>query len=297
MSDPSTPRDFEGLKALMAERRGELPRRLQQVAAFAVEHPDEVAFGTAASIATLADVQPSTLVRFAKALGYAGFSDLQSVFRHRLRERWPDYEERLRTLNDVGSAGRDPLRLLFGFAETAAASLDRMRQTISGADLDAAIDILARAESIYLLGQRRAFPVAAYLAYAMPKLRLRSVLIDNVGSLGPEQLSNAGPRDALIAISFTPYTPFTVDQARAAAEAGMPVIVITDSVFSPLQPHASVWFEVVESDFGSFRSLSATLCLAMALAVAAGERRASPAPVPRPARTPEEVGAGQPRPT
>ena len=84
MAPATTPRDFEGLKALLAHRRDDLPRRLQQVAAFAVEHPDEVAFGTAASIASLADVQPSTLVRFAKALGYAGFSDLQSVFRHRL---------------------------------------------------------------------------------------------------------------------------------------------------------------------------------------------------------------------
>jgi DNA-binding MurR/RpiR family transcriptional regulator len=53
------------------------------------------------------------------------------------------------------------------------------------------------------------------------------------------------------------------------------VIAITDSVFSPLRPHAEVWFEVVESDFGSFRSLSASLSLAMALAVAVGEKRAA----------------------
>ncbi|WP_293865358.1 MurR/RpiR family transcriptional regulator [uncultured Alsobacter sp.] len=295
MPDPTTPRDFESLKAVLAERRGDLPRRLQQVAAFAVEHPDEVAFGTAASIATLAAVQPSTLVRFAKALGYAGFSDLQSVFRHRLREGWPDYADRLRTLNDAGTAGRDPLRLLFGFSETAAASLDRMRQTVSSSDLETAIDILARADSIYLLGQRRAFPIAAYLAYAMPKLNLRGVLVDNVGSLGPEQLANAGPRDAMIAVSFTPYTPFTVEQARLAAERGTPVIVITDSVFSPLQPHARIWFEVVESDYGAFRSLSATMCLAMTLAVAAGERVTAPAPARKPVRGTGE--AGQPRPT
>ena len=297
MPDPTTPRDFEGLKALLAERRGDLPRRLQQVAAFAVEHPDEVAFGTAASIASLAAVQPSTLVRFAKALGYAGFSDLQSVFRHRLREGWPDYADRLRTLNDAGTAGRDPLRLLFGFAETAAASLDRMRQTVSSTDLEAAIDILAQADSIYLLGQRRAFPIAAYLAYAMPKLNLRCILVDNVGSLGQEQLANAGPRDAMIAVSFTPYTPFTVEQARAAADRGTPVIVITDSVFSPLQPYARIWFEVVESDYGAFRSLSATLCLAMTLAVAAGERITAAAPARKPGRGAGDVPLRQPRPT
>ncbi len=275
MTDDSAPRDFDGLRGLLADRRELLPRRLQQVADFAVAHPDEVAFGTAASIAALADVQPSTLVRFAKALGYAGFSDLQGVFRHRLRERWPDYEDRLRTLNDVSHAGHDPLRLLFGFVESASTSLERMRQTVSGEDLARAVEILGGAQTIYIMGQRRAYPIAAYLAYALPKLRLRSVLVDNVASLGPEQAAAAGPQDALVAISFTPYTPVTVDIARAAAEAGVPVIAITDSVFSPLRPYASVWFEVVESDFGAFRSLSASLSLAMALAVAAGEKRAA----------------------
>src|SRR6478752_9397591 len=103
---PDAPRDFDSLKTVLMARRGELPARLQQVAEFAVSHPDELAFGTAASIAQLARVQPSTLVRFAKAVGYSGFSDLQSVFRHRLRDRWPDYGERLQSLHDVKQIGR-----------------------------------------------------------------------------------------------------------------------------------------------------------------------------------------------
>ena len=275
MSLVETPRDFEGLKSLIAARMETLPRRLQQVAAFAIEHPDEVAFGTAASIADLADVQPSTLVRFAKAIGYAGFSDLQSVFRHRLRDRWPDYEDRLKSLNDSGVGRGEPLRMLFGFAELASASLDRLRQTVSGPDLDAAVEILAGARTIYLLGQRRSFPVASYLAYALPKLRVRSVLVDNVANLGPEQLANAGSDDALIAVSFTPYTPFTIELAHDAARRDIPVIAITDSIFSPLTSAARIWFEVVEADFGAFRSTAATFSLAMALAVAVGERRAA----------------------
>ncbi|MGL4592403.1 MAG: MurR/RpiR family transcriptional regulator, partial [Aestuariivirga sp.] len=66
------PRDFAGLKGLIAERAGGLPRRLTQIASFALEHPDEIAFGTVSSIAEQADVQPSTLVRFSQALGYQG---------------------------------------------------------------------------------------------------------------------------------------------------------------------------------------------------------------------------------
>jgi DNA-binding MurR/RpiR family transcriptional regulator len=82
---PEPPRNFEALKSMLIANRDELPPRLVQVAAFALENPDEVALGTAASIAAQASVQPSTLIRFAKRLGYAGFSDLQDVFRSELR--------------------------------------------------------------------------------------------------------------------------------------------------------------------------------------------------------------------
>src|SRR6478752_2621230 len=89
------PDDFEGLRDLLVSRLDGLPKRLKQIAAFALERPEEMAFGTVAEIAEHAQVQPSTLVRFAQSLGYDGFSHLQQIFRARLRERFPDYGERL----------------------------------------------------------------------------------------------------------------------------------------------------------------------------------------------------------
>jgi DNA-binding MurR/RpiR family transcriptional regulator len=266
------PRDFEALKQRLVERRDDLPARLVQVAEYAVAHPDEIAFGTAASVAEAAAVQPSTLVRFAKALGYEGFSDLQSVFRHRLRERWPDYGERLASLR-AEEAAHGAAGLLARFSESAALSLSKLRETLSAADLERAADVLAAADTIHLLGLRRAFPVAAYLAYAMGKLGLRSTVADHIGGFAAEQLAGARPGDALIAVSFTPYTPATIELANAVAGRGVPVIAITDSPFSPLAPAAAVRLEVAEADVGGFRSLAGTFCLAMTLAVAAAERR------------------------
>lgn len=83
------PQDFETLKAVILERKAQLPKRLKQVAAYSLDNPDEIAFGTAASIATSADVQPSTLVRFAQHFGFEGFSSLQQIFRARLRSARP----------------------------------------------------------------------------------------------------------------------------------------------------------------------------------------------------------------
>src|SRR5271157_5065805 len=240
------PQSFEGLKRRLIEIEPHLPKRLRQAAAYALEHPDEFALGTASAIARSADVQASTLVRFAQTLGFGGFSDLQEIFRSHLRNRWPNYSERLKVLHETARDSGDPTYLLAGFADSAAASIARLREGIRRSELDSAIDILGRAQTIYCLGQRRSFSVAHYLAYALAQLGLSARLIDNVGGLGPEQLARAGAGDALIAISFSPYSPFTVDLAKRARRAGAPIVVVTDSALSPLAGLADVRFEIVE---------------------------------------------------
>jgi DNA-binding MurR/RpiR family transcriptional regulator len=269
------PEDYEALRALLVSRREALPKRLKQLATYALENPEEIAFGTVAEIADRAGVQPSTLVRFAQTLGYDGFSHLQQVFRARLRERLPDYRDRLAVLRREEGDGGNAGPLLDGFINAASISLNRLRETVSVQELGRATETLAKAETIYLLGARRVFPVAAYLAYAFGKLGIRTILIDHVAQLGPEQLAMATGRDAVLAISFTPYAPVTVELAAAAARRNVPVVAITDSAFSPLVHEADVWLEVSEADYGAFRSLSASFALAMALAVGTAERRAA----------------------
>ena len=268
-----TPRDFAALRALIMTRAERLPRRLLQVATYALENPDEIAFGTAAGIAAQAGVQPSTLVRFSQTLGYDGFSDLQDVFRSRLRERVPSYEERLRQLQGHGASQAGAL--LEGFTDTAVRSIADFRSRVDPEHLDRAVEILARAETIYLVGLRRSFPVTSYMAYAMGKLGIRNILVDGIAGLGAEQMSFIGKRDTVLAVSFTPYASETVALTSAARDKGARIVSITDSAFSPIAPVADVWLEVVEANFEGFRAMAATMALAMALTVAVAGKRSA----------------------
>jgi len=267
------PQDFDQLRNLVLEKRNALPKRIAQIAAYALDNPDEIAFGTAASIATSAGVQPSTLIRFAQHLGFDGFTSLQAVFRERLRERTVSYEDRLTALRSE-SAGDDHNRtILEGIVNAASRSLQSMVRSIDPKLLERAVEILAPAETIHLLARRRSYPIASYMAYAMGKLQVRNTLIESAAGLDTEILSFAGPRDAAVVISFSPYAPATIDHARALARQGVPVVAITDSSFSPLAQSSSLWFEVAEADYAGFRSLSAGMALAMTLVIAVAERR------------------------
>ena len=77
----SAPKDLEKLRAEIVRRHEELSPRLQQVAQFVLDHPQDMGLQTLAVIAQRCHVQPSTVVRFAKAMGYRGASDMQRLFR------------------------------------------------------------------------------------------------------------------------------------------------------------------------------------------------------------------------
>lgn len=267
------PQDFDALRAAILERKGELPKRLTQVAAYALDHPDEIAFGTAASIAISADVQPSTLVRFAQHFGFDGFSGLQLLFRARLRERTSSYEERLRTLEQNGAALAESTTIFNGFISAAHRSIDAISAAVEPDAFERAVTLLAKADTIYLIAKRRSYPISSYMAYAFGKLRVKCQLVGTSAGIDDDLLAMATPRDAAFAISFSPYASESAAQARMLASRGIPVVSLTDSAFSPLAECSQEWFEVVEADHAGFRSLSASMAFAMALTVSIAEKR------------------------
>lgn len=266
------PADFEGLRLTIMAQRSNLPKRLMQVAAYALDNPDEMAFGTTASIANAAEVQPSTLVRFAQALGFEGFSGLQQLFRSRLKDRNSSYEDRLRQLETTAESNGSEA-IARGFIAAAHQSLDVLSQGLDAARLERAVDILSRAGTIYLIARRRSYPIVTAMAYALGKLKVRCQVVSSATGNDDDLLAMATPDDAAFAVSFSPYAAESVAQVEALVKRRVPVVALTDSALSPLAASASVWFELVEADHAGFRSLSASQAFTLALCVSVAERR------------------------
>src|SRR5688500_15523205 len=87
--------NYDELKGAIASAYPEMSKQLQRIARFALEKPHDLALGTVAAVAEATEVQPSAMIRFANALGYRGFSDMQQVFRGHLVERSASYRERI----------------------------------------------------------------------------------------------------------------------------------------------------------------------------------------------------------
>jgi DNA-binding MurR/RpiR family transcriptional regulator len=64
--------------------------------------------------------------------------------------------------------------------------------------------------------------------------------------------------DAVLAVTFAPYSEETLALAADAHARGLAVVALTDRLTSPLVRQADAVLTVPEVDFGAFRSLSAT---------------------------------------
>jgi len=266
MDAVSAPASIEELLDRLLKTSGDLPKRLKQCADYLASNPDRVAVSTVAEMAEGAGVQPSAFMRFCQVLGFSGYSQMQRLFRESYTQNWPDYATRLEKLRETG--GGSPSALLAEFIEAGRLSLENLAKTIDPRTLDTAIKTLSEAGMVHIVGMRRAFSVASYLAYAFEKMDVPTMLHDHVGRLDSRHAIRRG--DAVIAITFAPYTHETVELAQAGRRAGAKVVAITDSIASPLRSVTPLLLTVQEADFGDFRSLSATLSLAVALVVAVG---------------------------
>ena len=266
-----TPRTVEAFRERLLELNGQLPRRLQQCADHVATHLDSIALSTVAQVARGAGVPPSAVMRFCQIMGFSGFAEMQRLFREALSCAAPDYATRLANLK-AGGAGQ-PAALVAEFVEAGRQSMEALARDLNESALNQAVTILAQARTIHLAGFRRSFPVASYLAYVFDKLGVPAVLHDGVAGLGHRSSLQTG--DALLAITFAPYSEETLALAAHARDRGLQVVALTDPPASSLSGVADTILSVTEIDFGAFRSLSAAIALALSLALAVAARRES----------------------
>ena len=126
------------------------------------------------------------------------------------------------------------------------ADLEQLEEGIHAEDLKTAVKLIATGARIHVLAQRRSFPVAVYLAYALSQLELKTHLLDGTGGMLRESLRSIDSGDVLIVASFRNYSLEVINAANTANEAGALVIAITDGPLSPLKAIAKVCLELAD---------------------------------------------------
>lgn len=261
---------FETLRSRIRERYDSLSPHLQRIARASLDQPNPFALKTIATISSELEVQPSTLIRFAKEFGYPGFSDLQKVFRLRLIEGAAPVREKVYSESEGLAAKTDLLGILDKCVAAHIHALQELRKSVAKETLTEAVHLLQNARHIYVAGLRRSRPIATYLAYGLTRSERQCSLIDFGSGMAGQQAANMGAEDLLVAIAFPPYSQPVVDLVADAALSGRRILAITDSGDSPLTRHATASFQIGASAKSQFQPISGAIGLVQALVTAMG---------------------------
>jgi len=252
-----------------------LSKQLKVIAKYIEEHRNTLVLERITDIAQACEVQPSAIVRFAQRFGFSGFSDMQALFRDSFapaQGNVNNYQKRIRTVIASQDTPLSNTELTQSFLSACQQGLDELSQSLDPAAIDAAVELLYKAENIYVVGVRRMFPIASYVCYALQHTQKRVHLISGLGGMYHDQVRSIRENDLMIAISFQPYGRETRYCARVASQNKAKLLVISDSKMSPLARNASTVLTVKEGTAFAFRSMSSTISLCQALFIALSYR-------------------------
>lgn len=242
----------------------------QSLARYLTEHLAEIPMLSAHEIARTAHCSPATVVRFAQALGYSGYPEMQRVVRDAQRPSLQDPRE---------AAPGTPLEGLGAVLARERSALDDASQYLRSPGLNQLVVALRERAPLFVVGEGQARPVVSVLEERLSRAGTPVVSLSTLGAAERAWLDAISPRAGILVIAVGRETRLGDAALAAAQAAGVPVGVLVDSPVSSLArpPLARV---VPCDSHGASPSLVPMVAVAQALADALArpvERRLTPA--------------------
>lgn len=238
-----------------------LTKSQRKIAEFFVQHPERVGMSSSMEMARAIGVSDASITRFARAIGYEGFTDLKNDIYSSLASQAAG------GINNLSLAERfEANRTQFGgdspaeYIGVIQYNLERTFRQNGEQQFQEAADLLRNAEHRYIIGFRGCLGVASQCAWLLRFLLDHVIHICDEGPGGIGSLQDIQPGDCALLFSMNRFYKTDLRLARLARDRGASVILVTNSVLSPLAELAHILL-IAESKNVSFFNSSMALNL------------------------------------
>lgn len=252
---------FDELAVEIRRRMDSLSAAHKKLAQRVLSDPEAVAFMTVSELAGAVDVNEATVVRFANGLGLKGYPGLTRLCRERLQEQ----AQLLRRFDNLEHLAAEGVGMREQTVALDQANIARTFARIDEAMWDSAVDRLAHAPRVHVIGLRKCHAPAYLLTYLLRMLREDVSAIDATAGTLTDELRRVRAGDCFVAMSIHRYSLDTVRAAHWARQRGAHVIALTDTALSPLAVSAHDTFYIDASSASILRSMTAFISLAQAM--------------------------------
>jgi DNA-binding MurR/RpiR family transcriptional regulator len=246
------------------QRFEEFSRSQKDVGQYIVDHLEEAAFHTAEELARRANTSSSTVVRFAQALGFEGFPELQASAR-----------DEYRRARDNGASTADlTTQPLFPIDQTEFesalgsdhANMAETARKVDREEVAAAVELISHAERIVLCGTDQMAFFASYLRHLLMLLDLRAEVVASPSQEGLAKLGRVDDKTVMVGFSAGRPHPLVVRAMKLARHRHATTVGITDATLSEVAKLAQIRLYYSSNSPAYVRSHAALLSLIQALA-------------------------------
>lgn len=205
------------------------------IARYFLTNETSVFFKTAAAIASEIGVSESTIVRFAKAIGFESYTQMQTFFKQQYVNN-TSFLERLKKVHITGENHEFYETL---FRNDANAILSMIQPDFFNT-LDQAARLIEHANRIYITGSRGSASVATHIAFNLNYMKPDVIsLVSDFGEW-QDRMLDCEEQDLIIGVCMPNYTQRTLDMMSFAKSRNASVLTITDSALSPACPISDI---------------------------------------------------------
>lgn len=234
----------------------ELTKSHKDVANYFLYHLDKVAVSTLEELAGLVGVSTTTVIRFARQLGYGGFTELQKDAQNIVLNKETEVDQ-----DEVSSQVKIENELLQETYERDSRNIANTMKQLKKADLDQAVDLMLATDNLYVLGMRMAFTLAYYSFASWGRMKKNIRLIRMTGMEYPEEMVSMKQGDVCVVFAFPRYVSFLPRLLNWMKGKGVKVILVTASTFISAKEIADIVFPCWVKSASYQNSYAAPLCL------------------------------------
>ena len=257
---------MENMKERLHSKR--LTKTQKVIAEYILDNASEACFMTSTEIALKLGVSESSVIRFSRTIGFAGFMDFQKALRK-------DYQDKVLSISSsitVPSQRIAKQAKLESSADyinrhfkNAAHNLEEIFIQNSIQTFEQAADTIISSKHKYIAATRGNICLADYFILYLKQM-VPHVTMTTTTTMSPiDHMCNISQTDCLILFSFPRYSLQDKVTAEMAHDAGASIIVITDKPSSELAQYATVLLTVPVDSNTFFNSMIAPQFVSEAL--------------------------------
>lgn len=229
-----TPSSVEDLRVVLNDERAKSGRsrvgeKTLAVLADMLDRPGSSAVDSISEVATRNGVDPSTLTRLGKKLGFAGFAELQDIFRRHVSQTQPFYSSRVQDRVAEQVTIDDPRELLRVHAQSESQRVLQTANSLDAGAITRAVDAIVSAKHVCVLAMRATYAFSYFFGTYLGTLRENVRILGGPGQALTSELASLTPDDLLVAVTFRPYTRAVVTAVEIMKENGVPILALTDA--------------------------------------------------------------------